>query len=1405
MSNWDYQGKNIGRYTILGKLGSGGMAEVFLARSKGAGGIDKTLVLKKIHPVLAKNHRFIDMFMEEARVAMRLNHSNIVQVYAFEQIDNDFVLAMELVDGSDLLDIQTLAFNQGQRIPFGLCAFITAEIAKGLDYAHSRRDDHGEPLELVHRDISPQNILISKDGGVKVTDFGIVKAKFVNEHEGEVKGKLGYMSPQQAKGLTVDRRADIFSLGVVLHEMLVGATKPVPKLGDIVQLDPPNTIDESVPRRLNDITMKALAPAPHNRYQNAREMVIDLNNYLKEDPNIYDATTLEEWIAQTIPAEELVKVRLEDDDIDSLSMAPTSVYNPHANNSKEIGEFEQQAVVMVSVRLQMSDIKTGQPLQREFNRLAEEIAYKSSAICQITKETRIFLGLPRSHFEDSISAVRLAHDLLDVMRTLSKDHKVDVTAQISINLGDVKVGKVLPDRPIVFEPASELVETAAFLLNACPKDQLLAGVGVYQIARTDYHFGPPLAIASRQDTGENESVDLVGYPVHRAKSRQERRLSQLGDSVEFVGRSVELAQLQEAFTYSMQKKPVLLKLTGELGLGKSKLIQQFVQEVSQLDKEIVRMECLFAERDTPLAAAVAAIGALLELDDDSNKSAIRKALQQLLSGAPNYLQRQQEFFGNLLTSPDLVWDSFSHNRRELIQKTAFGLGVLLSQRATQGGLVMIIDNAQWLDGPSVDVLSELAQNILSVPVFVILAGQPDTLEYRRIDNLMMMELSELSDEFMKQLIATIIGTSEDVHEISNQILERAHGNPFFATEIIDSLIQRGIIKQLGLSKKGQPIFVQTRPGVIHLPTTVKGIADSRINTLNTSVRTTLRTASVIGLEFSAEELQDLSGKNVAAEIAELTDKGFLTTDTGNDQIVVYNFKRAIEREAAYDGLSQTDRRQLHQKLARQLMKESDTEKSIPSVRIAWHLEKSGQADLAAEYYIKAGIAAMNVYSNRRALRLFERALSLIPLGSRTRYNALLWKERVIRDIGLHGIQLETIKEMEDLGNRFEDTLLRAKAAYRYSRYEYSEGNFKSAARKLEEAIRLSEKTDDKPLKVDAFRALAYLAIEKGELEHAMDCCKWALRLIDTGNDDMFLRARILGLMGLVLMEMGRINEAAYPLVYAMITFRKMGNKRNESVQLANLALLAQARGHLIESLGFFEHALHLDREIRDVSQRGRKMVGVANVRVELGEFEKGENLLEEALRICRENSEPIGELEAKLGLAELMTQKGESQAARDLLMEVEGVGFLYDSSISKVRHNRMLCEACIESEDFAGAVKAGLKMYEVANSSGMHAEIIHGVAFYSLALAKNGDIQKAQEMSAQLPHLMDNIESVRHAEKIWWLYSRVLTELRQPREAAQALQHARKEVHRKISYIDNQKHETQYRNHPLIKSILQTA
>src|SRR5689334_20220670 len=202
-----------GKYQLIRRLGHGGMAEVFLAREPLAEGLAKILVIKKIHPAFAQAPQFRQMFEDEAKVAVNLNHPNIVQTFGYGLIGPTYYLAMEHVDGIDLLRLLNGAVKAKQRIPFGLCGYLGQQIAKGLDYAHRKADEYGEPLGIVHRDISPQNVLVSWDGMVKIVDFGIARARHVREEENVVKGKFAYMSPEQASGQPVDPRSDIFSTG----------------------------------------------------------------------------------------------------------------------------------------------------------------------------------------------------------------------------------------------------------------------------------------------------------------------------------------------------------------------------------------------------------------------------------------------------------------------------------------------------------------------------------------------------------------------------------------------------------------------------------------------------------------------------------------------------------------------------------------------------------------------------------------------------------------------------------------------------------------------------------------------------------------------------------------------------------------------------------------------------------------------------------------------------------------------------------------------------------------------------------------------------------------------------------------------------------------------------------------
>jgi TonB family protein len=279
-----------GQYELLERIASGGMAELFRARRSGVEGFQKIVAIKKILPHIADNDEFITMFADEAKVAAQLNHPNIVHIYGLGKIESGgYFIAMEYVEGTDLRTILRSGREVSLPLPIPLAVYVASKVASALDYAHRRRDSRGEELGIVHRDVSPQNILISNEGEIKLCDFGIAKAdrKVSRTESGSLKGKLQYMSPEQAWGKPIDHRSDLFSLGSVLHEMLTGerlfrgdSDMTVLELVRKAEVPPPSRINADVPLALDQIVMKTLAREPEDRYGTGSEMLRDLESIL---------------------------------------------------------------------------------------------------------------------------------------------------------------------------------------------------------------------------------------------------------------------------------------------------------------------------------------------------------------------------------------------------------------------------------------------------------------------------------------------------------------------------------------------------------------------------------------------------------------------------------------------------------------------------------------------------------------------------------------------------------------------------------------------------------------------------------------------------------------------------------------------------------------------------------------------------------------------------------------------------------------------------------------------------------------------------------------------------------------------------------------------------------------------
>ncbi|MGF1469066.1 MAG: protein kinase [Sandaracinaceae bacterium] len=301
--------RRFGKYTLLRRFAVGGMAELYLALQRSVAGFEKLIVVKRVLPHLAQDRSFIEMLLSEARIAATLNHPNVAHIYDVGEVEGEFYIAMEHIHGEDLRAIiRQMKRHQVRAFPLEHALAIGVGCCAGLAYAHEKRDLDGEPMGIVHRDVSPHNVLVTFDGDVKLVDFGIAKAQghhAPGEEQGQLKGKVPYMSPEQATGLELDHRSDVFSLGIILFELCTGrrlfrAATEVETLRRIAEGDypRPRQLNRNLHLRLEGILLRALAADRDHRYQSARQMLADLEDFIRDEQLKVSSLRLGAWMRQ---------------------------------------------------------------------------------------------------------------------------------------------------------------------------------------------------------------------------------------------------------------------------------------------------------------------------------------------------------------------------------------------------------------------------------------------------------------------------------------------------------------------------------------------------------------------------------------------------------------------------------------------------------------------------------------------------------------------------------------------------------------------------------------------------------------------------------------------------------------------------------------------------------------------------------------------------------------------------------------------------------------------------------------------------------------------------------------------------------------------------------------------------
>lgn len=1412
----------LGKYRVLRRLGAGGMAEVFLAKSTGAEGIEKILVVKRILPTFARSAKFLAMFKGEAEVAVRLNHPNIVQVYAFEQVRDELLLAMEFVDGLDLGRVVSAARRKGLRIPHGIAAYVVMEMAKGLDYAHNRKDEHGQPMEIVHRDVSPQNVLFSYEGTVKVADFGIAKARMVSEETGVIKGKFGYMSPEQARGQRVDRRSDVYSLGILLAELLMGRTMYPGQHGlDVLEqvregrITLPRTVDPDVPVALEQIVARATAFDPEERYQTARSLAGAIGQFLHGLEDLYDAERLERFISQVAPREvtspdvHTAGPRPEDTSSTAATVASAAAVGP----AGEHRERRQVVVVAGRVRAATGSMPGSQPgsqpeveksvagIGEEAVRVLEDMAFKADAVLSWAdgperRRFQFIVGLGSASVQDPLTAIRLGMDVVEALQGLSADRLVPLEASIGVSRGVVSTLRDPTGRLLKSEPIGSVVEVAQQLARAAEAGEILCAGEVYRLVRRTFAFDESAVREVEVATGHGSVPRAVrAWKLRGGRTREEQQADAVGAADRLVGRSDELRAIEEAHQDSIaSRRAVFVAIVGELGVGKSALASAALEGLDPRPR-ILRAECGFGTSDVPFAAAAEIIREAVGIDSDASRDRARDKLREFAAKALDDVDERETLLAGLepLVAPVARDPDAESDRSRMIWR---GVELLFQILSAQGPTVVFIDSLQWADLPSLELLRALLQRSYELPVMALLATRPDPRIEPVLSGVPRIELGGLHEDAARDLVRARFEGASVPGDVETAIVERAGGNPFFLIELIDALLERGVI---AIESDGTDRRVVRRPGVpIALPTTLEGIIAARLGELPEEQRRALRWLAVAGPGLRAEDLSQIAGTDLAASLQALETRGLVQRRPAG----AYAFPSAVVRHVAYESTDPDDRIWMHRRLAAHL---SGRGGDVPPARIARHLEHAGEREAAASAYLQAAEAARSVYSNREALRFYGRALGLLPADDPSRFYAHEAREQILRGMARRREQIMELEAMRAYAEATGDAAMRALAYNRLARYHLDVYSTAGVDALLRQALDAAIDARSRGAEVEALRLSMQLAREQGDTAKALEAGDRALARAGFDRELLAARGSVLIQRSALLRRLGRLDEALEASVESVVLFRRLGIKRNEAHALNSLGVVLALSGGLEDAIAMIRASIALDREIGDRYHLGIKLSNLGQLYGELGDTDRALEFLGRAIDVFDATDDHSGRSDALTAMAEqLLENRADVEAAAlrldDARRMAERTGVHED--VARERIVRVALDKAMGHID--RAERSANEAIVAAHAGGLVVLELEAQACLAEMLARHERLDEAKDLARRVRERVRTQNNLR-TERILLACARALIAAGEPDEGARARAEAAQIVERRLEQLRTPALRERYLATPTVRAVRDAA
>jgi serine/threonine protein kinase/tetratricopeptide (TPR) repeat protein len=1261
-----------GKYQLLERIATGGMAEVFLARSFGVEGFEKHLVIKRILPQLARSPHFVQLFVREAKISSMLQHPNIIQVFDLGRVDDDHYIAMEHIHGRDLTRLVRRLRASGRGVPLPVAIYVAAEVARGLAHAHTRLDARGHPSPIVHRDISPHNVILSFQGEVKLVDFGIARLASELEAAGPSGapggGKFAYMSPEQARGERVDHRTDLFSAGIVLYELLVGhrlfrADDPDEKIKlvrDAVVPDP-RIENPDIPDRLWEILQRTLARDLDDRYHSASDLEEDLRALLFDLGVRVDSPALGAFLREVFHDElgpdlasaqlqslaaELTRLEADDppsgtttaSDVDALSTGGTP---------RVVGEKKAVAVLVAelvgltdaSATMEPEDVlKQQDALLKAVRRVAER--YNGWVDRLFAHDTlTILFGVPRAHEDDLDRSLACALDLLRQMGRLRKrGYPMDLA--IGVHRGEVALTGT--EARLRYIPRGNTVKLARRLASLAEPGEVFASDAVASQAGERWRFdvGPRVRMKGKRE--ELATFVLAGR----------RRRALLGPGGRWIRRSDELEQLATAITGLAEGRGGLVAITGAAGTGKSRLLRQLRGLSRRARVSLFSARALPYGADQPLAPFRDLVASALGIELDDSPAEMRERLGRL-----GELGLSDVDAGHIsgLFGVDAGGRALEPHREDIF---AAGARFVRGMSADQP-VLLALEDLQFLKPLERDLLAHLVRSSAGSRVLWLVTSRgrlPDELPPPSNH----VQLGILGPEQQRALILDVLSARDVEQGLVDLVQKTARGNPLYVVEVVKALQEKTWVSFEGRR-------AQLRDGeraVPLLPPTLEGLVTARVDALDPATKGALQIAATIGLTFSSLLVAEAAGIDEPGPLfADLLEAGLVVGEQGEGPLT---FASELVWQVVRRSILGVQLRDHHRMVA-EGMERLYAEGLEPHYdALAGHCAASGRYADAAWYANKAGDLHRGGAFLEQSLAAYKRGVSWIQsaVGAGDDPELHARGEAALHmKAGEVALLLGNMKPAErhlvialDLASDAVLKDVEGRCLLVLGRLYGATGRPSLARANLEQALGEARRTRDEAMRVQALTALGALCSAEGDFAATETLLDEALELT---TDPSLAAAARLGLANRYIRD--DMPERAWQ---QLTLARGLAASANDRILLGRIA---NNEGIALHSLGQYDRALAKFREAlevrRDTGYQQGLVINLHNIGdayLRLGQPGKAHAAFSESRDLAREaglersvalNQVYLGYLNATRGedggLAELRAASREAERLGD--------------------------------------------------------------------------------------------------------------------------------------------------------------